>query len=99
MTGKLWVATGTVEDFSDVDPSDFSDWLPAVKTYHETAEDMPEPPAAESSCAAPEDPPAASQGCATAAAPASPLALLLLGLVGWTRRRPQSEACRTAARH
>ena len=99
MTGKLWVATGTVEDFSDADPSDFAAWLPAVKTYHETADDMPDPPAEETVCTTPPSAASSSQGCTAVAAPASPLVLLLAGLVGWARRRPQSAASRTAARH
>jgi hypothetical protein len=34
-TGKLWVATGTVEDFSDVEPAEFVEWSAAVKDFHE----------------------------------------------------------------
>ena len=85
MTGKLWVATGTVEDFSDVSPSDFSAWLPAVQTYHETAEDMPDPPEAESSCAQPEEEQKeveAATGCnaVVGGSAAAWLSVLLLGL-------------------
>lgn len=83
-TGKLWVATGTVEDFSDVGVEDFTSWLPLVQTYHETADDMPEPPASEDSCAAPADP-APATGCAAAPAPAG-LGWLLLPLLAVLRR-------------
>ncbi|HCH65273.1 MAG TPA: hypothetical protein DFR83_20880 [Deltaproteobacteria bacterium] len=34
-TGKLWVATGTVEDFSDVDPAEFIEWGAIVQDFHE----------------------------------------------------------------
>jgi len=34
-TGKLWVATGTVEDFSDVEATEFVEWSAAVKDFHE----------------------------------------------------------------
>ncbi|MBC04280.1 MAG: hypothetical protein CMJ34_13420 [Phycisphaerae bacterium] len=34
-TGKLWVATGTVEDFSDVETADFIEWSVLVKDFHE----------------------------------------------------------------
>jgi len=34
-TGKLWVAVGLVEDFSDVDMSEFGDWLGKTQAFHE----------------------------------------------------------------
>ena len=34
-TGKLWVAVGLVEDFSDVDMSEFGDWLEKTQAFHE----------------------------------------------------------------
>ena len=37
-TGKMWIATGEVEDFSDVDPIDFIYWDEAVNNFHETGE-------------------------------------------------------------
>lgn len=37
-TGKLWLATGTVEDFSDVDLSEFAEWSQQVNDFHETGE-------------------------------------------------------------
>ena len=37
-TGKMWIATGEVEDFSDVDPVDFIYWDEAVNNFHETGE-------------------------------------------------------------
>ena len=83
-TGKLWVATGTVEDFSDVDVEDFSSWLPQVQAYHETAEDMPEPPEEEARCAAPAAA-EAPKGCSTAAG--APTGLVWLLVAALARRR------------
>ena len=37
-TGKMWIATGEVEDFSDVDPVEFIYWDEAVNNFHETGE-------------------------------------------------------------
>lgn len=34
-TGKLWVAVGLVEDFSDVDMSVFPEWLEKTRAFHE----------------------------------------------------------------
>ena len=34
-TGKLWVAVGLVEDFSDVDMSEFGEWLDKTQAFHE----------------------------------------------------------------
>ena len=36
MTGKIWLATGETEDFSDVSISDFAYWTEAVNNFHET---------------------------------------------------------------
>jgi hypothetical protein len=35
-SGKLWLATGEVEDFSDVDSTEFLYWGEAVNDFHET---------------------------------------------------------------
>ncbi|MCO4770782.1 MAG: hypothetical protein KDA24_12190, partial [Deltaproteobacteria bacterium] len=34
-TGKLWVATGTVEDFGPEDFGEFGSWMTLTKTFHE----------------------------------------------------------------
>ncbi len=34
-TGKLWVAVGLIEDFSDVDLSQFPQWLEKTQAFHE----------------------------------------------------------------
>ena len=44
MTGKIWLATGETEDFSDVSFSDFAYWTEAVNNFHETGKfELPEP--------------------------------------------------------
>lgn len=39
ITGKLWVAVGLTEDFSDVDTSDFAEWLEKTQAFHEIDDD------------------------------------------------------------
>ena len=50
ITGKLWLATGEVEDFSDVDVSDFIVWNEYVNNFHETGSFEPVVPKEEVSC-------------------------------------------------
>jgi len=38
LSGKIWIATGEVEDFSDVSPLDFVFWDEQVNNFHETGE-------------------------------------------------------------
>ena len=38
LTGKIWVATGTVEDFSGIPPEEFQSWGPIVREFHEVDE-------------------------------------------------------------
>jgi hypothetical protein len=35
VTGKVWVAVGKVEDFSDVEPADFVVWVEETSDFHE----------------------------------------------------------------
>jgi len=49
-TGKLWLATGTVEDFSDVDPAEFAEWSQQVNDFHETGEFSDPPEVTEQVC-------------------------------------------------
>jgi hypothetical protein len=35
-TGKLWLAVGTVEDFSDVGIDDWGTWTTSLAEFHET---------------------------------------------------------------
>ena len=37
-TGKLWVAVGLTEDFSDVDVSQFSEWMEKTQAFHEVGD-------------------------------------------------------------
>ena len=39
ITGKLWVAVGLTEDFSDVDASDFAEWMEKTQAFHEVDDD------------------------------------------------------------
>jgi hypothetical protein len=67
-TTKLWVAVGTVEDFSEVEVSDFASWNVDVNDFHETGKFSEPPTAPETSCAAEE--PVDEAGCGCASSPA-----------------------------
>ncbi len=91
-TGKLWVAVGTVEDFSDVSVEDFAGWSEQVHDFHETGRYDEPPDVVEQQCALDEADTGqagapASSGCRTA--PPAGLLALLAGLapVGARRRR------------
>lgn len=62
--GKVWVAVGTVEDFSDVDTTEFVGWARDVNDFHETGRYSEPPTAPLASCAEPE-PEAQERGCAS----------------------------------
>ena len=49
-TGKMWIATGTVEDFSDVAMTEFIEWGEYVNNFHETGRYELAPPKEEQSC-------------------------------------------------
>lgn len=68
-TGKLWAATGTIEDFANVDPSNFVLWMEQVNNFHETGRYEDVPDTVEVDCAV--EPPAAEEatGCVHAPAP------------------------------
>ena len=57
-TGKLWLATGTIEDFSDVDSTEFIYWGEAVNDFHETGRYDRVEPTEESFCGDAESTPA-----------------------------------------
>lgn len=89
-TGKLWLATGTIEDFSDVETTDFLYWSEAVNEYHETGRFTRVEPREEVECD-PAEPAAAAgngavepTGCAVAPVGGG-FGLALLALLG--RRR------------
>ena len=54
MTGKLWVATGTVEDFSNVSPMEFGSWDKKVNDWFETGKYSEVEPVEEVVCETPE---------------------------------------------
>lgn len=94
-TGKLWVATGTVEDFSDVSFSDFGTWDAQVNDFHETGKYSDPPEVSETQCEpgaeaglAEEAGPGASAGCESVSAGFASGWLWLAGLLG-LRRRPR----------
>lgn len=73
ITGKLWVAVGKTEDFSDVEVSQFVEWVDKTQAFHEVGDEEehfevdcselydPNEPAAETKA------PAAASGCASVA--------------------------------
>ena len=50
VTGKLWVSTGTVEDFSDASIDDFIYWGEAANNFHETGKYEIPPTTIEQDC-------------------------------------------------
>ena len=86
-TGKLWVATGTVEDFTDVETADFIEWSALVKDFHEVDPAVQAAAPPERVCDGEEEPideadaaaEAGAGGCSTVSAPA----LGLWGLAVW----------------
>lgn len=86
-SGKLWVAVGLTEDFSDVGFDQFGDWLERVRAYHEVDPYEPEVEPVEEDCLqALEEEEEAPAGCSAAGAEAG-WALALFGLLGIGRRR------------
>lgn len=92
-TGKLWVAVGLTEDFSDVDMSQFGEWMDKTQAFHEV-DDLEEH--VELDCSAVYDAsetvePAGSPqqtGCASAPVSGSVgLWAMFAALVGGLRRR------------
>ena len=87
-TGKMWVAMGTIEDFSDVQPSDWGSWTSNLADFHETDGERD---ITEQSCAEPvAEASVEATGCATAA-PAASWGMLAL-LAPLVRRRRTSSA-------
>ena len=94
-TGKLWVATGTVEDFSDVETSDFIEWSVLVKDFHEVDPAMQAAAPPERVCDddSESDPleadEAVAEGCSTASAQGMGLSGLALWMCAVAWRREQ----------
>jgi MYXO-CTERM domain-containing protein len=97
-TGKLWVASGTVEDFGPEDFAQFGDWMTQTKTFHEVAPYVPIEEPTETICAEPGlDLPAQGErddvGCSHSPSGTGPLGLLLAaGLLGLRRRYARRES-------
>ena len=53
-TGKLWVAVGEVEDFTDVESSAVADWMENTQSFHEVPPFDPKSPIEEITCEEPE---------------------------------------------
>ena len=89
LTGKIWLATGEVEDFSDVDPADFAYWNEAVNNFHETGDFERPPEVNVESCDELLNKGADDQSQACSALQASPSQLMLAAplFVMWLRRR------------
>jgi len=86
-TGKIWLATGEVEDFEDVSISDFAYWTEAVNNFHETGK-FEHPPNTEviECLATPESEEASTKGCATTQRTSTEL-LFFTGILGLFFRR------------
>ena len=84
-TGKLWVATGTVEDFSDVAVDDFILWNEYVNNFHETGRFSPIIPKEEESCLSESTEEQATSSCAQGKS-----ALLLFPFMIFFRKRSRS---------
>lgn len=84
ITGKVWVSTGTVEDFSDSDMDDFIYWGEAANNFHETGRYEIAPTTIEENCALENDADAkeadVASGCSHAKTTSTWWAVLL-GLV------------------
>lgn len=91
VTGKLWVAVGTVEDFSDVDVAEAASWGELVNDFHETGVYSTPPEVEEQVCVDPPGDEAAAEGAEagcdhTGGSSARWAALLALGAVAARRR-------------
>ena len=88
-TGKLWVALGTVEDFSNVSPAMFGEWMREVNAFHETGIFEEPPLEQEQVCDAslPEAAATTEPGCNLSAANGSRSPAVLLGLMILMRSR------------
>ena len=94
-TAKVWLAVGTVEDFSGVDWSEFGTWGAKVNEFHETGGEIGESTYCEPEAVDEEDESetmAEEGGCSTTGGSSSPMApSVLLGLGLLLRRRGDRE--------
>jgi hypothetical protein len=91
-TGKLWIAVGTVEDFSDSTVSDFVYWMEATQAFHEVDGEIKD---MEQSCVSVDEPIADQEvtGAGCSQLPMTPSRVGWLWFVGllWGLRRRQSD--------
>jgi hypothetical protein len=90
-TGKLWVAVGTVEDFSGVNPAQFGEWMREVNAFHETGAFEDPPAETDEACATDLtenelDGTLPGGGCSYSGRGASPVPFLALLLLAAARR-------------
>jgi hypothetical protein len=99
-TGKLWVAVGLTEDFSDADVSDFTEWLDKTQAFHEV-DDTDEHVELDCSLIGDDDSavsPASAKtgkgGCSTTGhrETSLPLLILMLGMMVGVRSRRHAES-------
>jgi hypothetical protein len=79
-TGKLWVAVGTVEEFSGIAPEEFASWDQLVNDFHETGAYTPPPDTVEEDCdagLAGDEPAETPGGCAVGGLPAGSVVALV----------------------
>ena len=92
ITGKLWVAVGTREEFTSDDFEQLEGWLDQTAQFHESGDYETDDEISEIDCAAPaeEDPESgkAAEGCATAPARGGFIALLAVAALVGRRRLP-----------
>lgn len=88
-TGKIWIATGETEDFSDVSVSDFAYWNEAVNNFHETGRFEPAVAKGSMDCddVVEEEPKENTGACAVASPLDWGVFSLLMGVVAVLRRQ------------
>ena len=80
LTGKLWLAVGTVEDFSDASVEDFAGWRPKTRGFHELDPTDAQSASDPHQCAVP-DPEASGRDSGCAASSVAPLGEGLMTLI------------------
>jgi hypothetical protein len=86
-TGKMWLAIGTIEEFDEVEISEFIEWNELVNNFHETGEYETPLPVEDIECteAPTEDPVPPKGGCSSL--PFAPSVYALSALLLGIRRR------------
>lgn len=88
LTGKIWLATGVIEDFAGIPASEMASWGPIVREFHEVDEYERPLSYQEEVCAQPEETAPMDEGCGCQSAPTAPwLGLMPLPLLALRRRR------------